>query len=320
MRSESLEYFLEIASCGSFTNAAKKLYVSQQGLSKAIKALEKDLGCRLFQREGSHLALSAAGRALVPFARRCLDDVEMLREAMEPFSQMSTPGRASKRERLTIYASSFVADSLFFLLDEDIRRSHLNNVRIIERPCDEMIEELRTRPKPCPYALCLPIEDVGLLADVPDVEFRPLFATEILLVGSSQFIHPEKGAFSLDKVAKMPLVYYNDPVLNRIIGDMFAGRVLENVITHAASTSRISKYILQGKAVTFSDSLSRFLTEEDGDVAYASIENTSRFVVGFAFATGDEGSVRTRDYVDGFEACFRTRCAPYLEENPLPVL
>ena len=91
MRSESLEYFLEIASCGSFTNAAKKLYVSQQGLSKAIKALEKDLGCRLFQREGSHLALSAAGRALVPFARRCLDDVEMLREAMEPFSQMSTP-------------------------------------------------------------------------------------------------------------------------------------------------------------------------------------------------------------------------------------
>ena len=40
MRFEALAYFLEIAESGSFTQASKRLFVSQQGLSKAIKALE----------------------------------------------------------------------------------------------------------------------------------------------------------------------------------------------------------------------------------------------------------------------------------------
>lgn len=320
MRSESLEYFLEIAECGSFTQASKKLFVSQQGLSKAIKALEKDLGCRLFQRDGTHLRLSAAGRALMPHARRCLDDVAAINEAMAPFGQMASPGRAPKRERTTLFATAFIADSLFSLLDDDIRRAGLNNVRIIEKTADEIADALNDETCPSLFAACMPLEDVSRISGIPHVAFRPLFVTEIMLVGSSQFIHPEKGAFALDRIAHMPVVYYNDPTLNHIIEDMFGDRTLQNVITHAASTSRIARYIHQGKAVTFSDSLSCYLTDDDDEVAYAPIEGAARFVVGFAFAEGTDEAAANRVYAEAFEECFRVRCAPYLEVYPTPAV
>ncbi len=101
---------------------------------------------------------------------------------------------------------------------------------------------------------------------------------------------------------------------------MFCGRALENVITHAASTSRISRYIHQGKAVTFSDSLSCYLTDEDDELAYAPIEGAARFVVGFAYASGTQAAAGHREYVEAFDECFRIRCAPYLEVYPTPAI
>lgn len=40
---KTLKYFLQICKDGSFSKAAKNLYISQQGLSKAISNLEKEI-------------------------------------------------------------------------------------------------------------------------------------------------------------------------------------------------------------------------------------------------------------------------------------
>lgn len=320
MRFESLEYFLEIAKCGSFTHAAKRLYVSQQGLSKAIKSLEKELGCRLFQRDGTQLKLTAAGRALVPHAQACLDDVSNLRRAMELYEGMSSPGRTSRKERITLYATTFIADTLFSLFDDDLHKANMPSVRIIEQSYDQIIEELRGDPNPMLFAICLPVNGLPELLSVPHVRFVPLFAAEILLVGSSQFIHPEKGAFGLSRIAKMPIVYYNDPTLNRIIDDMFEGIELENVITHASSIARITRYIQQGKAVSFTDSLSCFLGEEDESVAYAPIEGSTQFVAGFVYRDDAVMPQHCLDYIDEFSELLKFRCAPYFEIYPTPEL
>ena len=64
MRIETLGYFLEIARCGSFTQAADNLFISQQGLSKAIKSLEGELDASLFVKDGRRVALSEEGEIL----------------------------------------------------------------------------------------------------------------------------------------------------------------------------------------------------------------------------------------------------------------
>ncbi|MFH8446308.1 LysR family transcriptional regulator [Streptomyces sp. NPDC018026] len=69
-----LRYFATVAEELHFTRAAERLYVSQPALSKQVRALERQLGAELFHRGPRGVALTEAGAALLPHARRVLAD------------------------------------------------------------------------------------------------------------------------------------------------------------------------------------------------------------------------------------------------------
>jgi Transcriptional regulator len=74
-----LESFLVVASTGSFTTAAKKLFVTQPAVSQHISSLEKELGVKLFMRRGRGIVLTEEGRFLQHKAEelmRTLADVQ----------------------------------------------------------------------------------------------------------------------------------------------------------------------------------------------------------------------------------------------------
>ncbi|MCD2193884.1 LysR family transcriptional regulator [Actinomycetospora endophytica] len=75
-----LRYFVAVADAASFTRAAEALFVSQPALSKQIRALETRLGVRLLDRGAAGLVLTAEGAALLPHARRLVDDWTRVRE------------------------------------------------------------------------------------------------------------------------------------------------------------------------------------------------------------------------------------------------
>lgn len=60
----SLRYFMEIAACLNFSQAAQKLHISQPGLSQQITALEKEIGYKLFFRSTRHVTLTEEGEYL----------------------------------------------------------------------------------------------------------------------------------------------------------------------------------------------------------------------------------------------------------------
>lgn len=68
-----LRYFLAVAEELNFTRAAERLHLAQQALSAAVRKLEADLGVQLFTRSTRHVALTAAGEALVDAARHVLE-------------------------------------------------------------------------------------------------------------------------------------------------------------------------------------------------------------------------------------------------------
>jgi DNA-binding transcriptional LysR family regulator len=75
--------FLAVAEELNFTRAAARLHVAQQSLSATIGAFERSLGVRLFIRSTRHVALTRAGEALLPAARRILSDVAEAVHAVE---------------------------------------------------------------------------------------------------------------------------------------------------------------------------------------------------------------------------------------------
>ena len=77
---KQLKYFIVCAETGSVSEAAKLLYTTQPSVSKAIKALENEVGIVLFDRMPRGISLTAKGRDAYRYACRMVSDSRMLEE------------------------------------------------------------------------------------------------------------------------------------------------------------------------------------------------------------------------------------------------
>lgn len=75
MELRQLKYFLMVAKTLSFSEAAKRLYITQGTLSQQIKQLEDELGFQLFSKTSHSVALTEAGEKLLPAAKQTVDPV-----------------------------------------------------------------------------------------------------------------------------------------------------------------------------------------------------------------------------------------------------
>lgn len=87
MELRALRYAVAVAEEGSVTGGAQRVHVSQPAVSRQIRALEKELGVTLFTRRESGVALTAAGRELVPLARDLLAREAFMRQAATSLAQ-----------------------------------------------------------------------------------------------------------------------------------------------------------------------------------------------------------------------------------------
>lgn len=76
MELEQLRIFSAVARYGGFSAAARKLYISHSTTSRAVAALEAELGVRLFERSSHDVCLTGAGSVLLEEADALLKAVE----------------------------------------------------------------------------------------------------------------------------------------------------------------------------------------------------------------------------------------------------
>ena len=171
-----VEGFLEVARLGSVSRAAEVLYVTQPTLTARLHALERDMGTRLFVRARQGMRLTEAGRAFLPYAERA---VRALRDGRQAIQQVGS-GSAGQ---LLLAAAPAVST---YVLPEVLERF----VRIHPRV------EVAVRTGHSEDVLQMVLRDeaqvgVGRALRHPDVDLRPLYEEELVLVVAPN--HPFVG-------------------------------------------------------------------------------------------------------------------------------
>jgi len=78
-----LKYFLAVVETGSFTKAARRVYVTQPTLSAGIKKLETTLGTQLFDRSAKRVFLTENGARFVERAKAVMHQLNLAEAAMK---------------------------------------------------------------------------------------------------------------------------------------------------------------------------------------------------------------------------------------------
>jgi DNA-binding transcriptional LysR family regulator len=100
-----LRAFTVLAREGSFTQAGRALHLTQSAISHAIRALEQDLGCQLFHRQGKRVLLTHHGRELLRHADAIQNQMAQARSSLGALDQNP---RGHLRIGCTPAASQFI--------------------------------------------------------------------------------------------------------------------------------------------------------------------------------------------------------------------
>ena len=112
-----LRVFREVANQASFRRAAEVLYITQPAVTQQIKALEEELGSRLFDRNGGKVRLTAAGEVLL---RRAGEAESILSRAIEEIGTLEGDVRGA----LHVAASTTIAQYVLPRLLAEFARQH----------------------------------------------------------------------------------------------------------------------------------------------------------------------------------------------------
>jgi DNA-binding transcriptional LysR family regulator len=204
---KSLRCLLEVERCGSFTEAALELRISQPALSHSLAELSRRLGAPLFRKEGRRRVLTEAGRRTARYAHQVLGQTTDLLRWLESWEKgevgtlrvgmIDTAGLYTlpaglarlREEHAAIDLQLVVADSgdLLSMLD-----SHLIDLAFVVGPAGDRYQSVpittesmhiyspEGNPPPPGWALYPPGSRTRLLVDqgLAQLDIRPLVALE----------------------------------------------------------------------------------------------------------------------------------------------
>ncbi len=138
-----LRYFVAVAEELNFGSAARRLLIAGPSLSQQIKALERDLGVRLFDRDRRSVSLTPAGFALLSDARALLERADDLRHRARRLAG-SEPVRLGYVNWLPPDLIARTAAVAQVHVDAWVAPSHTQAARVAEGGLDLAICWLRT--------------------------------------------------------------------------------------------------------------------------------------------------------------------------------
>jgi DNA-binding transcriptional LysR family regulator len=203
-------YFVVLAEELHFARAAERLCVGQSNLSREIRALEQQIGLKLFYRTSRHTELTAGGEQLLEPARRVLAAEEHARLAIGE-------RRRDAKERLRIGICERVACSQIALVLSAWRRANPSvALEIVSRSGHALLGEIEGG-----------LLDAGITAlqvTEPGVAVEKLWSDPWVVALTQDHALASARAIELGAIAREPLALFSPAP-----GDAFERRLLHHV-------------------------------------------------------------------------------------------
>jgi LysR family transcriptional regulator, low CO2-responsive transcriptional regulator len=236
--SRQLRAFVSLAKHGSFTLAAKELFLTQSAVSHSLRALEEDMACRLFDRMGKKILLTLAGEQLLPHAQEILAQMQQARNSLQKLVNWG-------QSRLRICASTTACQYILPSVLREFQKS-FPNVQVAIEPGDtkQAVELLSQKDIDC--AVCLE----------PDREerfdFRPLFSDELMFMVGADHVWARQGKVERNEIAQQNYVLYNKGTYTfELIERYFrAERIALNTVIELRSMDAIKEMVKLGLGIS----------------------------------------------------------------------
>lgn len=134
---KQLRAFCDVAQTSSFTQAGRRMNLTQSAVSMLVRQLEDDIGLALFDRVKRKVQLTETGRQLLPTAERILDD---LREVVEGAAEL----RALRRGTLRLAVPQMLACSWLPSIMSRYRALYPDvALKMIDTTADRVVDAVR---------------------------------------------------------------------------------------------------------------------------------------------------------------------------------
>lgn len=244
MNLKQLEAFVQVSESGSFSKAAKELFLTQPTISAHISSLEKELNVRLFIRNTKEVSLSDDGKDLYRYAKQITD----LEKAIEERFYMDSD---DGKHFITIAASTIPAQ---YLLPKVLMcyREHYpkEQIKIIETDSSEVVTQVVDH-----------MVDVGFTGTVLEkkhCKYIPFYKDELAVItpDTPEYrILKEQNRDDINWIRRKPLILREEGSGTRKEAEKQlknAGISMEtlDIVASIANQETIKKSVKQGMGIT----------------------------------------------------------------------
>lgn len=192
MELHQLRYFVAVAETGGFSKAAKRCYVAQPSLSQQIIKLEHELGKELFERLNRQVALTEAGKALLPRAKLILKEAGNIKSAI-------LDDVDSGSGTLTVGMIPTIAPYLLpGSLDKYGKRFPISQIKVTENLTDRLVKNI--------INLDVDIAIMSLPIDDPLIHTKILFDDPLVLALSPGHPLSKMRNIKVDDLKSIPFI------------------------------------------------------------------------------------------------------------------
>jgi DNA-binding transcriptional LysR family regulator len=238
-RLQQLRGFYYAARTKSISKAADRMQLSQPSVSLQIKALEEELGTRLFERRGPKIELTHDGQRLLELARPLVEGIDSLQESFASLRE------SVDRGTVNIAAGGSTIQYLLPPFVQKYTRQHPDvDVRLHNVTGKAGLALLREGN--VDFA-------VGPMLDTPpDIKFHPLVTYEPMLITPLDHPLASQSRVTLKDIANYPLILPpKEQSTYRVVEMVFAEHSLEHdVKLEVGGYDVIKKYVELGLGIS----------------------------------------------------------------------